>query len=198
MAYIYHNSKADGTPDSQLSSGQTDVLFSSITTAERIAGDSEFQKVWITDDEDSTTYVGQFYPSRYISTVFLSASDNDDETDLTGAEVRYGALQVASATETGIIVTENELYSLVRVGDNIVVENAPYEVETVTDNGDGTLTIVATIDFVAIPTANAWITSLLSLALVTATARPFWTEETLPAGSSWYGSAEPTSLMIGK
>ena len=198
MAYTYYNSKTDGTPDQQMTSGLTDALFSTITTAERVAGDQEFRKVWITDSEDSTTYIGQYYPSGYISTVFLSASDSDVEADLTGSEDRYGALEVVSALETAVKVKNNTDYTLVRVGDTIVVDSAPYEVESITDNGDGTSDITATIDYKSVPGVGEWISSLFTMNLITATAKSFWTEEKIPTGATWLGSTETTSLMIGK
>ncbi|RLA76697.1 MAG: hypothetical protein DRG30_02205, partial [Epsilonproteobacteria bacterium] len=104
MAYIFHNSKSDGTIDTQISSG-TDTLFSGITVKERLDGDTEFQKVWITSDVDQTIYVGQNYPSNYYypSAVFVSANEADAEGDLTGGESKYGASKVISATAESIV-----------------------------------------------------------------------------------------------
>ena len=195
MAYLYYKSKPDGTIDTEIQSGVLGTLFSSITVAERVSGNTEFQKVWISGSEDSNTYIGISDYSAYINNVFVSANETDAEGDLTGSEARYGALKVVSGTVTDVIV-ENDAYTLVRVGDNIAVGSAPYEVATVIDNGDGTST--ATIDFVVVPTPGSFITSLFILTLTTGTPKPFWVEREVLAGSTWSGGNIVVNLKIGK
>jgi len=198
MAYTYHNSKADGTPDQVIVSGQIGALFTTLTSQERISGDQEFSKMWITSDIDVTVYVGILSPTKYTSTVFVSALDTDAVGDLTGSETRYGAMEVVSALETGIVV-KNTFYTLVRVSDTIIVDGKAYEVSTITDNGDGTSTIVATIDYHPLPPLPpyAWyITSVLQINLVTATPKPFWREEKVDAGALWYGEYATAELLI--
>ncbi len=195
--YTFYSSKPDGTIDSQITSGVVGNLFSSVTVAERVAGDTEFQKVWISDDSDSTTYIGINSYSAYVQNVFLSASEADAVGDLTGSEVRYGAMKVVSAIAPSIKVENDPLYTLIRVGDTIAVENAPYEVASVSDNGDGTSEISATIDYVAVPGAGDFVTSMFTLDLITGTPRPFWRERKVETGSTWSGSNVVVDILVG-
>ena len=197
MAYTLYNSKIDGTPDQIIVSGDLDVALSSVTPAERAAGNTEFVKLWIESDIDVSTVLGLSSYTAYSHNVFLSASDSDIETDLTGAETRYGALKVVSATATSIIIEEDEHYTLVRVGDTIIVEEAPYEIATITDNGDSTLTIDATIDYVAVPAGGDFIASVFSLSLVATTPKSFWYERVIDAGSTWSGAPVVSNIIIG-
>jgi len=195
--YTFHSSKIDGTPDQQITSGQLNAILSPITVAERIAGDTENAKVWVTSDTDKLAYLGQMNPSAYSFCTFLSASDNDVEGDLTGSEIKYGALEVVSALVTGIIVNENTNYTLARVGDTLYVKEAPYEIATITDNGDGTLTIVATIDYVTLPVAGEFVTAMFTVNLITATAKSFWVRRDVTAGSTWSGANITVTQKLG-
>ena len=197
MAYTYYDSKTDGTIDTEIQSGVTGNLFSSVTVAERISGDDEFKKMWISSDSDLTAYIGINSYTAYGQNIFLSANEADAVGDLTGSETRYGALKVVSATASAIKVTEDEFYTLARVGDIFVVESAPYEIATITDNGDGTIDIVATIDYVALPPADAFVTTMFTLSLTTAVAKPFWCERKITAGASWSGGNVVVDLKIG-
>ncbi len=197
MAYTFHNSKVDGTPDQEITSGQLNAVLSEITTAERIAGDTENAKVWITSDNDNTSYFGQLIPSSYSFCTFVSASDNDTEGDLTGSETKYGALQVTASTATAITVTLNPDYTLARVGDTLYVEAAPYEISTITDNGDGTADIKATIDYVILPAVDAWITTMFTISLVTAISKSFWVQRKIPVGANWTGSTVSVTQKVG-
>ncbi len=195
--YVFHNSKVDGTPDQEITSGQVNAVLSSVTTAERVAGDTETAKIWITSDSDNTSYFGQMNPSAYSFCTFLSASDDDTEGDLTGSETKFGAMQVVSTTVSAITVKENTDYTLARVGDTLYVAAAPYEIDTITDNGDGTLDISATIDFVTLPIADEWVTTMFTISLVTATAKPFWVQRKIAAGSTWSGGTISMTQKIG-
>lgn len=79
--YTFHSSKIDGTPDQQITSGQVGSLFDTLTSQERVSGDQDFAKLWITSDTDLSTYVGLSTPMPYTSTIFVSANDNDTEGD---------------------------------------------------------------------------------------------------------------------
>ncbi len=195
--YTYYSSKTDGTIDTQITSGVVGNLFSSVTVSERVAGDDELQKMWIMNDADINAYVGINSYSAYWQNVFVSASDTDAEGDLTGSETRYGALKVVSALVTAITVEADAFYTLARVGDTIAVMSAPYEIASITDNGNGTLDIAATIDYVTLPTAGAFITSMFNLALTTGVARPFWRERKVIPGSNWSGSNIVVNILIG-
>ncbi len=197
MAYIFHNSKPDGTPDQEITSGQLNAVLSEITTAERIAGDTENAKIWITSDSDNTSYFGQLSPTAYSFCTFVSASDSDAEGDLTGSETKYGALQVTASTATAITVTLNDDYTLARAGDTLYVESAPYEISVITDNGDGTADIEATIDYVVQPNVGAWVTTMFTISLVTAVAKPFWIQRKVPVGSNWTGSTVGVTQKVG-
>ena len=195
--YTFYNSKVDGTIDAQITSGVVGNLFTSVTVSERVSGDTEYQKVWITDDADSNTYVGINSYSAYGQNVFLSANEADAVGDLTGSEVKYGAMKVVSALETAVTVTNDPLYTLIRVGDTIAVKSAPYEVASITDNGDGTSDIAATIDYVAVPGVGEFITSMFTMALTTGTPKPFWRERQVEAGSTWSGAPVVVDILLG-
>ncbi len=195
--YVFHNSTPTGTPDQQVTSGQLNAILSSVTVAERIAGDTENSKIWITSDIDRVAYFGQLNPTAYSFCTFQSASDSDVEGDLTGSETKYGALEVVSSLVTGIIVNENTNYTLARVGDTLYVKEAPYEIDTITDNGDGTLTITATIDFVSLPVAGEYVTAMFTMNLITATAKSFWVRRDVKAGSVWSGGSIVVTQKIG-
>ena len=198
MAYTYYNSKADGTINEQITSGQLGALLTPLTVAERANGDDELTKVWITSDEDATVYVGIDMYTAYTNNIFISANEDDAVGDLTGTEGRMGALKVVSCTETELIVLEDE-FDLAMEGDVLSINYKPYTIDTLTDNGDGTLTIVATIDYV-LPLAvdGDFVTTVIPLNLVTATPKPFWHERKVTAGSAWSGADITTRLMIGK
>ncbi len=195
--YTFHNSKTDGTPDQQVTSGQLNAILSPITVTERISGDTENAKIWVTSDSDKLAYLGQMNPSAYSFCTFLSASDNDAEGDLTGSETKYGALEVVSSLVTEIKVNDNANYTLARVGDTLYVKEAPYEIDTITDNGDGTLTIAATIDYVALPTAGEFVTTMFTMSLVTAVAKSFWVRRDVDAGSTWSGADIAVTQKLG-
>jgi len=196
MAYTYYNSKPDVTPDQEITSGQVGALFSTLTSQERITGDEELSKMWIISDVDVTIYIGLSQPMPYTSTVFLSASDNDTEGDLTGSEIKYGALKVVSATASAVKVTANPDYTLSRAGDFIVVSGKGYEIDTVTDNGDGTLDIAATIDYAVVPNPGEFVTTAFQMTLVTATAKSFWREEKVAAGADYLGEYVTARILI--
>ncbi len=195
--YVYYNSLTDGSIDTEIQSGTVGNIFTSVTPSERVSGDEEFQKVWISNDEDSSTYIGLNSYSAYGQNVFLSASESDAVVDLTGSETRYGALKVVSALVTAITVDEDPFYTLFRVGDECIVAGAPYEVATITDNGNGTLDISATIDFTILPSVGTFITSLLILPLTTGTPKPFWRERKVIAGSNWSGGNIVVDIFVG-
>ncbi len=195
--YTYYNSKPDGTIDTQITSGIVGNLFSSVSIAERVSGDDELQKMWIMNDSDSNTYIGIKSYSAYWQNVFVSASDTDTESDLTGSETRYGALKVVSALATAITVTKDAFFTLARVGDTIAVENAPYEIASITDNGDDTLDITATIDYISLPPVGGFITSMFTLDLTTGVAKPFWRERKVIPGSTWSGGSIVVDILIG-
>ena len=197
MAYTFHSSKTDGTPDQQVTSGQLNAILSPITVAERLSGNTENAKIWVTSDADKLAYLGQMNPTAYSFCTFLSASDNDTEGDLTGSETKYGALEVVSSLVESIIVKDNANYTLARVGDTLYVKEAPYEIDTITDNGDDTLTITATIDYVSLPNAGEFVTTMFTMNLVTATAKSFWVRRDVEAGSSWSGGNIVITQKIG-
>lgn len=196
MAYTYYNSKSDGTPDQQITSGQINALFPTLTSQDRLNGVQQFSKMWIQSDQDVTTIFGLNSPGSYGSYIFLSADDNDTESDLTGSETRYGAVEVVSATATEIVVNNDTNYTLIRNGDTIVVAAKAYAVDTITDNGDGTSSVVATSDYVSLPIAGDYITSTFELSLVTATNKSFWREENVEAGAPWYAEYSTADILI--
>ena len=195
MAYKFYNSNVDGTKNIEISSGQVGSLFSTLTTTERINGDTEFAKAWIESDVDKTVYIGILDPMPYESTVFLSASDTDAVGDLLGTESRYGAMKVVSATATEIIVT-NSSQIMVRSGDKIMIDGVDYAVATVVDNGT-TSTITTTSSIVTPPVADDYITSMFAITLVANTAKPFWREEIVPATSAFISTTLTASLIVG-
>jgi len=196
MSYTYNDSNVDGTIGDAITSGTVGALFTTLTAQERVAGDQEFSKVWITSSASLTAYIGITEPSPYSSNVFVSASDSDAVGDLTGSEDRYGALEVVSCIATLLVVNNNADYTLARVGDTIIVDGSAYEIDTVTDNGDDTSDIEATIDFVSLPSADDWVSTVFSLALTASTAKPFWREEKVVAGASWYGEYATCDILI--
>jgi len=196
MAYTFYKSKVDGTIDTPIVSDEVGALFSTLTSQERIAGDTEFAKMWIMSDVDVTAFIGLNSPSPYSSNVFLAATDTAAEADLTGSELRYGALEVVSCTATDLIVTKNADYDLVRNGDTMVVSAKAYDVDSLTDNGDGTLTIGAANDFSPTPSAGAWVTSIVKITLVTATAKPIWREEKIAPGSAYISQYATADILI--
>ncbi len=198
MAYLFHNSNTDGTIKDEVVSGQLGALFTSVTTGERLAGNTENSKVFITADETTTTYVGINAYNSYNQCVFMSASDSDQESDLTGAELKYGALEITAATNTEITVNEDSIYTLARVGDTMAVDDAPYEIATIVDNLDGTLTITATIIFTTIPAIGSYVTTLFTMPTVQNVPLSFWRQRIVAAGSTWSGSDVVVDLLVGK
>ena len=196
MAYTYYNSKTDGTPDQQITSGQINALFPTLSSQDRLNGVDQFSKMWIQSDADMTTIFGLNSPGSYGSYIFLSASDDDTESDLTGNELKYGAVKVVSATATEIVFNNDENYTLIRSGEKIVVSGVAYTVDTVTDNGDGTSSVAPTTDLSPLPNAGDYITSTFELSLVTATSKPFWREEKVPAGADYYGEYSTADILI--
>ncbi len=198
MAYTFHNSNPDGTINQAIASGQVGALFSSVTTGERLAGDVEFSKVWITSDEDVTTYVGINSYTAYGQSMFVSAAEGDQESDLTGTEDRYGALEVVSAVADYIGVEDDSYNTLMRVGDTIVVKEAPYEIDSIVYDSPGRSRVSAIIDFVTLPVAGEFITSMFTLNTTTAIPKPFWRERIVTAGSNWSGGNVIVDFIIGK
>ena len=196
MAYTYYKAKTDGTVDVQITSGQVNALFSTLTSQERITGNQEFEKFWLSSDADITSFVGLNSPSPYSSNVFLSANEADAVGDLTGSEVRYGALAVVSCTATALVLTKNTDYDLVRNGDTVVVAAKAYELNSLVDNGDGTITVGSAVDFSPVATAGAWVTSMLQLNLTTGTPKPFWREELVAAGSAYVAEYATADILI--
>ena len=196
MAYTFYKAKTDGTVDVQITSGQVGALFSTLTSQERIAGDTEFAKVWLSADADITSFVGLNSPSPYSSNVFVSASDTDAVGDLTGTEVRYGALKVVSCTATALILTKNADYDLVRNSDTLIVASKAYDLNSLVDNGDGTITVGSAVNFSPVATVGAWVTSVFQLNLVTGTPKPFWREEKVAAGAAYVSEYATADILI--
>ena len=196
MAYTFHNAKADGSVDAQITSGQVNSLFTTLTSQERIAGDQEFAKFWLSSDADISSFVGLNAPSPYSSNVFLSANEADAVGDLTGSEVRYGALAVVSCTATALVLTKNTDYELIRDGDTVIVAAKAYDLNSLTDNGDGTITVGSSINFSPVASAGTWVTSVFQMDLTTATPKPFWREELVAAGSAYVAEYATASILI--
>lgn len=196
MSYTYYNSKPDGTPDQQITSGQINALFPTLTSQNRLNGITQYSKLWIQSDTDVTSVFGLNSPGSYGSYIFLMPNDSDIEGDITGTETKYGAVEVVSATATAIVFKNDPNYTLIRSGEIIIVSGAAYTVDTVTDNGDGTSTVVGTIDYSVLPNAGNYITSTLQLSLVTATNKSLWREETVEVGAQWYGEYSTADILI--
>jgi len=196
MAYEFHNSKVDGTPDQEIVSGQIGSLFTSLTSQERLTGDQEFSKVWITADSDLTSLIGLSNPTDYTSTVFVSASESDVEGDLTGSELRYGAQKVATVGSNYIDVEDNVDYTLMRSADVIIIAGATYTIDTVVDNTNGTHRVTTTTALASLPSVGDYVTSTFALTLITATPKPFWREEKVTAGAAWYGEYATAEILI--
>ena len=196
MAYTFYRSKVDGAIDTAIVSDEVGALFSTLTSQERIAGDDEFSKMWLMSDVDITSFIGLNSPSPYSSCVFASASDADAVGDLTGTEARYGALKVVSCSATALIVTKNTDWDLVRDGDTVVVSAKAYDINGLVDNGDGTVTLSSAVDFSPLPVTGDWVTSIVQINLVTATARPFWREEKIAPGSPYVSEYATADILI--
>lgn len=196
MAYTFYNSKPDGTPDSEITSGQIGALFGTLTSQQRLNGADEFSKLWVQSDTDITAIFGLNAPGYYGSYIFLSANDSDTEADLTGNETKYGAVKVVSATASSVTFENDPNYTLFRSGDKMIVAGKAYTVDTVTDNSDGTSSVSATDSYVSVPSTDDYITSTFELSLVTATSKPVWREEKTPSGAQWYSDYSTADIMI--
>jgi hypothetical protein len=198
MAYTWYKAAADegGAKGSEISSGTVNALFPTLTTQERINGDDKKRKVYLESDTALTVYVGPATTGDYNACLFASAGDSEVVGDLTGSEDRYGAARVVSATTTSIVVEDNADWQFFRAGEYIISGGDIAQIDTVTDEGDGTHTVALVSELGAAPAADDYITSALQLTLAAETAVPFWRENKVAAGSSKVNEYNTVQILV--
>jgi hypothetical protein len=198
MARKFYNSNSDGTINEEIQSGEIGNVFSLLTTAMRYAGDDKRKKIWIESDTDETVFITIHHTSNYYDCVFVSANDDDSEDDLTGDEDRFGTMTIASISENDdeIITKNDNAWEMARVGDNILIGGDIYEIDSVTDNGDETITISTTQNIAVVPQLRDTVRSAIKLDLSANEPKPFWIEQKVPAGAPRFSSYERTLIGV--
>jgi hypothetical protein len=189
---IFYNSNANGTINAQVTSGQVGAFFSSLTTVERLNGDTELAKIWIESDTTETVFIG-VAEGDYDSFLFVSANEADAEGDLLGTEYLYTEYEVISATDTYIIVTDD---GNLRANDYLISNGELYKIDTVTDMLDGTYKLEFAMATGAI-SAGDKVSTAFALNLISDTPKPFWAKEVVSAGSPRYASYTSSNIIVG-
>jgi len=188
ITYYKSATEAGGAIGDQLTDGGTDDLLPPILSQNRLSGLEYFRKIWYKSDADMNVMCSVANEGQYDSCFFESADPSDTVSDLTGSETRYGALSIVSNTENTVTVTNDTRWTLMRVGDKAHIGDQMVEIDTITDNGDGT----STVDFHNdIPTADhsgTYFVTCIDKAFNAGDEIPFWIQvvvpELAPANSS--------------
>ena len=178
----FYKSAADdgGAIGAQITDGGIDDLLPPITSQDRLHGLTFHRKVWIESDTDLSILNSIANHGQYGAVYFESANANDTVADLTGTETKYGAMLIVSNTENDVIVNNNADYTIMRVGDYAFIGADVVQIDTITDNGDGTSTVAFSP---AIPTADhsgTYFSTMIDKAFTAATPLPFWVKIDVP------------------
>ena len=192
MARKLYGSNPDGTIGEEIQSGEVGNFFPVLSTTERQNGDDKKVKVWLESTIDETVYLTIHRDSNYEDCVFESANDGDTEDDLTGDEARYGTMRIAALSTTAdeVIIANDRPWTMVRVGDKIIIGGDIYTVDNITDNGDGTLTVSVDTDIATAVQIDDLVRTIIVKDLTANTPTPFWVEEKVLAGSPRFAAYE--------
>lgn len=186
MAFTWHKSITDdgGAIGAEITSGTVGAIFPALTTAERIAGDDKLRKIYITSDADVTAFITLGSTGLYNAGIFPSGGSAEVVGDLTGAEDRYGASEVVSATTTVITVTNNPDWVFFRAGGYLIYSTEVSAISTVTDNGNGTSEVTLSAALPSAPVAFEYVSSAFPIVMTSGTDYPLWRHNKVPSGSA--------------
>ena len=183
MATItYFKSATDdgGAIGTQLTDGGVTELFPIITSQNRLTGLNYYRKAWYNSDEALTIMCSLANLAEYNASFFESAGVNDVVGDLTGSETRYGALNIVSNTTTSVKVTDNTLWTLARVNDYAHIGDTIVQIDTITDNGDGTSDIAFSPAIVTADHSGTAFSTTISKNFTAGVDVPFWINVDVP------------------
>ena len=176
MQITFYKSASDdgGAKGDQITSGELNAVFPSLTAANRIDGVTIDRKIWIEPDEDVDLLYGVGNDGLFQTYAFLSASDNDTIGDLTGNERLICALKIVSNT-ADVLTVEDDLESgVVAVDDYMTVGNEITQVDAITDNNDGTWDITTKNSLTGGDYSGQWAIVQFRKTLTAGTATPLW------------------------
>ncbi|WP_297525117.1 hypothetical protein [Sulfurovum sp.] len=199
MTLKYYRSATDngGAIGDEITSGQMNGLFPTLTVTEEVLGADKFRKIWLESDEDGVDmYMGIADPGLFEAYLFYVVNSNDENIgDLDPAAQDYfGGVVVKSAT-IGEFTFDNVSKTLFRDGEFILHKNRLYDIDTVTDNGTDT-TVSISGDFDPVPEAGDWITSMLNDTLDANTPSPYWRNNVTPSNYDPQTDRNPVQIVM--
>ena len=185
-----------GTIGDQLTDGGIDDLLPPITSQDRLNGVNFYRKLWVRSDEDISVMNSLANRGEYNACWFVSAGENDTVADLTGNEVKYGALMVVSNTVNSAVVTNNTTWEIVRDNDYAHIGNDVVQIDTVTDNGDGTLTLNFSPDIADSDWSGTYMSTCIDTSMSAGDDNPFWIQVDVPALSPMNNSFSTLEFLM--
>ena len=173
------------TPDGgaigdQLTDGGVDDLFSGVTSQDRLNGIIIHRKIWYKADEDVSVMCSLANEGQYDSCFFESAGENDTVSDLTGNEVKYGALEIISNTVNTVKIKNDPAETLIRQNDKAHIGTDMVNIDSLTDNGDGTSDINFSPDIANADLSGTYLVSCIDKSFTAGDEKPFWIRVTVP------------------
>ena len=174
----YYKSAGDdgGAIGDQITDAELNALLPEISSQDRLTGITILRKMWIESDASITCYYSLANEGMFDAYAFKSANENDTIADLTGNEDRYGAMVISSNTTSSVTVEEDPNYLLARAGDELYIAANVVEIDSVTDNGDGTLTIDFSPDIPSADLSGQYCASMMKTVVAASDPWPMWVE----------------------
>lgn len=199
MTLKYYRSATDdgGAIGDEITSGQMNALFPTLTVTEEVSGTDKFRKIWVEADEDGVDmYVGIADPGLFEAYLFDVVNDDDESIGDFDPSVQdyFGGVVVKSAA-VDEFTFDNVSKALFRDGGMILHANKLYSIDTVTDNGTDT-TVVVNGDLDPVPEAGDWITSMMNKTLSANTPSPFWRNNVTPANYDPQTDRNPVQIVM--
>ena len=196
LTYFKSASDDGGAIGDQLTDGGIDDLLPPITSQDRLNGVNFFRKIWVRSDEDISAMTSLANKGEYNACWFESAGENDTIADLTGNEVRFGALGIVSNTVNTAKITNNTKWVLARVDDYAHIGDDIVQIDAITDNGDGTSDIEFSPDIADNDHAGTFLSTCIDKSMTSGGDNPFWTEVDVPALSPMNNSFSTLEFLM--
>lgn len=189
-------SDSGGPSAVELSSGEVNGLFNTLTGAERASGATKYRKLYISSDNGGTVYVW-LNKGDYSTAIFKSLSSAETVGDLPNGENYFGPATITAVTDASNITVEDEgIFSLFRVGDYVGYDDVPTQIASVTP-GAGTIDLSFTTPLNKTPAVGEEISSALPLSLTANVEQPIWRVNSYPTGASRVAAYNTVTLYLG-
>jgi hypothetical protein len=205
MAFkIYHTDPNDCTKKgTEIISDTLNNVFPAITSLDRLEGNYGSKvKLWIESDYDTTIILGFQTPQiheKINDYLFMSANDDDCESDLAGSEDLIAGTVITEITDNQNIKAQGIPYRIIfRDGETAIINGETAEISTATtDSSTGEVTITFVNPVLTPMAVGDTISSSFTLQLQADTPKPFWRQCDIDGGLPYLSSVVRQTLFIG-